>query len=712
MPRPLNIPKRKSPISSKLAPQHYPMATSLVQQGLAFHQQGKFSQAQERYEQALAIQKNHFDALQLLGALFTQTQQFNKALDFLTQASQTNPNHAPCFYNCGVALHELKRLDEALVSYDKAIGIKGDYAEAYSNRGNVLKELKRLEEALVSYDKAISIKPDNAEAYSNRGIALQELKRLEEALVSYDKAITLKPDYAAAFYNRGNALKELKRLDQALMSYDKAISLKPDYAVAYYNLGFAFQELKRLNEALESYDKAISLKPDYAEGYSNRGNALKELKLLDEALVSYDKAISIHSDFAEAYYNRGVALIELKRLEEALVSFDKAISIKPDFAEAYSNRGQALQELQRLEDALVSYGKAITLKPDYAEAYSNRGVALQELKALDEAVANYHKAISIESNYAEANFNLSLCHLLMGNFKDGWKGYEWRWKNENIIKNSGVRNFLHPLWLGAEPLKNKTILLYAEQGLGDTIQFCRYVSLVAELGAKVIVEVQRPLAKLLKNLEGASQIIAMGDKHPEFDFQCPLLSLPLAFNTELTTIPPASKYITSDSEHLATWQAKLGEKARLRVGLVWSGSTGHKNDHNRSLTLLRLLPHLPSHIEYVCLQKEIRDIDQAILAKQSGIQFFGKELEDFTDTAALCSLMDLVISVDTSVAHLAATLGKPTWVLLPFCPDWRWLLDEDKSPWYPSAKLYRQENMNDWGGVLEKIKNDLKQLIN
>jgi tetratricopeptide (TPR) repeat protein len=710
MPRPTNIPNRKSPIPPKLASQQKRVAP-LIQQGLAFHQAGKFSQAQELYERALAIQKYHFDALQLLGALFIQTQQFTKAIEFLTLASKTNPNHAACFYNCGVAFQELRRLDEAVASYDNAIRINAHYVEAHFNRGNALKELKRLDEALGSYDTAISIQPDNAEAYSNRGIVLQELKRFDEALISYDKAIRLKPDYAPAFYNRGNALKELKRLDEALQSYDKSIRLKPDYAVAYYNLGVALQELKRLNEALISYDKAISLKPDYAEGYSNRGNALKELKLLDDALVSYDKAISIQSDFAEAYYNRGVTLIELKRLDEAVVSFDKAIGIKPHFAEAYSNRGQALQELKRLDEALVSYDTAISIKPDYAEAYSNRGVALQELRALDEAVANYHKAICIEPNYAEANFNLSLCNLLRGNFKDGWQGYEWRWKNENIIKTSGVRNFLHPLWLGVEPLKDKTILLYAEQGLGDTIQFCRYVSYVAQLGAKVIVEVQRPLLRLLKNLEGASQVIAMGDQHPEFDFQCPLLSLPLAFKTELSSIPLASEHISSDIDHVTKWQDKLGKKAKLRVGVVWSGSTGHKNDHNRSLTLSKLLPHLPCDVEYVCLQKEIRDIDKELLKKHSEIQYFGEELVDFLDTAALCQLMDVVISVDTSVAHLSGTLGKPTWILLPFCPDWRWLLNKDESPWYPSVKLYRQEKINDWTGILEKIKNDLKQLI-
>jgi ADP-heptose:LPS heptosyltransferase len=267
------------------------------------------------------------------------------------------------------------------------------------------------------------------------------------------------------------------------------------------------------------------------------------------------------------------------------------------------------------------------------------------------------------------------------------------------------------LWLGAESLVEKTILLHAEQGLGDTIQFCRYIPLVAQLGAKVILEVQRPLLKLLKGLEGVSQVVAAGDMLPTFDYQCPLLSLPLAFKTELHTIPPIAQHITSDTGKVTKWQTKLGEKTQPRVGLVWSGSAGHQNDHNRSLSLSQLLSHLPSNIEYVCLQKEIRAIDKELLAQHTQIKYFGDALEDFTDTAALCELVDLVISVDTSVAHLAGTLGKPAWVLVTLTPDWRWLLERDDSPWYPSVKVYRQDKANDWNGVLDRARSDLERLF-
>jgi len=333
------------------------------------------------------------------------------------------------------------------------------------------------------------------------------------------------------------------------------------------------------------------------------------------------------------------------------------------------------------------------------------------LNRVEEAIASFKQAVSIKPDYAEARWNLSLAQLLDGNFEQGLLGYEWRWNSEELLKFIGVRKvFLQPLWLGEESLKDKAILLHAEQGFGDTIQFCRYAQLVAKLGAKVFLEVQPPLVQLLNSLEGVNQIIANGSELPDFDYQCPLLSLPLAFKTTLENIPSPLGYIKNDKEKLIKWQAHLGEKLKPRIGIVCSGSAAHKNDRNRSLTLSKLVEHLPSNYEYISLHKEVRDIDQQVLMDRSEIKHFGNILEDFSDTAALCGLMDLVISVDTSVAHLAAALGIPTWVLLPYNPDWRWLLDREDSPWYSSMKLYRQTKIDDWTSVFEKIKSDLRSL--
>ena len=579
-------------------------------------------------------------------------------------------------------------------------------------QGLNLHQRGNLNDAQNIYEQILSIQENNFDALQLLGALFAQVKKYPQAIKFLSKAIIVDPNHAGCFSNLGISFQKLRRLEEALSSYDKAISLQADYAEAYSNRGAVLQELKRFDEALSSYDKAISIKGDYAEAFNSRGTVLEELKRLEEALSSYHKAISINKDFTESYYNRGNVLHKLKRLEEALSSYDKAISLHEDYAEAYSNRGLVLQDLKRLEEALSSYDKAISLHEDYAEAYSNRGTVLEELKRLEEALSSYEKAISINKDYAEAYWNSSICYLLAGNFNEGWARYEWRWQSKSISKTAGIRKFSQPLWLGTEVLKDQTIFLYAEQGLGDTIQFSRYVSLVAGLGAKVVLEVQPSLVKLLSYLEGISQIISKGDKLPNFDYQCPLMSLPLAFKTELKTIPSVSKNISTDEKKVEKWQAILGEKTKPRVGIVWSGAVNHKNDLQRSLKLSQLITHLPSDYEYLSLQKEISDVDKEVLIECCKIKHFGDDLKDFTDTAALCELIDIVISVDTSVAHLAGTLGKNTWILLPYSPDWRWLLDRNDSPWYSSVKLYRQEKINDWESVLVNIESDLKKLLN
>jgi tetratricopeptide (TPR) repeat protein len=422
MPRPPNIPKRKVVAQVKLPQQN--QVTSLIEQGLALHQQGKLNEAQAIYERVLVIQENHFEALQLLGALSAQMKQFTKAVEFLTKALRINPNHAACYSNRGIALKELTRYEEALESYDKAILIKVDYAEAHSNRGNALQALKRYEEALESYDKAILIKVDYADAHSNRGNTLQALKRYEEALESYDKAISIKPNFEEAHSNRGNTLQELKRFEEALESYDKAISIKPNFEEAYSYRGNALQSLERFEEALESYDKAILIKPDYANAYSNRGNALQALKRFEEALESYDKAISIKPNFEEAYSNRGNALQRLTRFNEALENYNKAILIKKDFAGAHYNRGNALQALKRFNEALKSYNTAISLKPDYADAHFNHGNTLKETQRFEDALASYDAAIRIKSDYVDAYYNRGNTLIGMGLYKEAQASYK------------------------------------------------------------------------------------------------------------------------------------------------------------------------------------------------------------------------------------------------------------------------------------------------
>ena len=508
----------------------------------------------------------------------------------------------------------------------------------------------------------------------------------------------------ATLIQQGFAHHEEGRFKEAQDIYEKVLRIQPNHFDALQLIGAISLQFAEYQKAAEYFSKALEINPNDGV-FINLGIALQELQLLEEAIASYDNAIAVNPLCLNAHYNRGNILNQLNRTEEAIFSFDNAIAIDPNFVMAYNNRGLSFQKTGRFKKALEDYDNAIAIDPNFVMAYNNRGNILKYLNNPYDAIISYKKAIAINPDYIKAHYNLSLCQLLIGEFNDGWKGYEYRWKDDEVKNHVGFKNWPEPLWLGNENLKDKTILLYAEQGLGDTIQFCRYVSLVAELGAKVILEVQPPLVKLLSNLEGVSKIFGRGDSLPRFDYQCPLLSLPLIFKTNLYSVPSLSNQIRADKNKISIWQALLGEKTKLRIGLCWSTV-----DANKSLTLSQIMAYLPCDFEYISLQKEIRDIDLDLLAQRPDIRHFGDKFVDFTDTAALCELMDIVISIDTSVAHLAGTLAKPAWILLPYCPDWRWLLERDDSPWYPTAKLNRQDKMGDWGSVLERVKIDLEKL--
>jgi tetratricopeptide (TPR) repeat protein len=561
------------------------------------------------------------------------------------------------------------------------------------------------------YEQILNVQPRHADALHLLGVLSGQQNNFERALELLSQATLLNPDNAVAHCDRGRALKALGRLEASLASYDRAIGLKPQFALAHCNRGNVLRDLKQHAASLASYDAAIAIKPDYAEAYFNRGVLLGDLGQWDASLASYDRAIAIKRDYAEALCNRGVVLERLARWDEALASYDRAISVRGNFAAAHSNRGNVLWELQRLEAALDSCDAAIALKADLVDAHCNRGVVLACLNRLDAALDSYERTIALDPRHANARYGRSTTLLLIGHFEAGWADYEWRWKYQQERYAFERRTFLQPLWLGQEALQGKTILLYCEQGLGDTIQFCRYAKLVSCLGATVVLQVQKPLVSALAGLEGVSQLIASDGELPAFDFHCPLMSLPLAFKTELHTIPADTKYLCSDDDKAARWRSRLGERTRKRIGLAWSGNSMNANDKNRSIPLADLVGHLPAEFDYVSLQKDMRDADRGTLRSTPAILDVAGDQRDFSDTAALCACLDLVISVDTSVAHLSGALGKPTWILLPFLPDWRWLLDRTDSPWYPTVTLYRQTSPRNWDGVLRRLAMDLKQLL-
>jgi tetratricopeptide (TPR) repeat protein len=632
-------------------------------------------QARALCQQILSVERQHFFALNLLGVIAGQQRHFRQAADWFAKAVALVPDNADAHANRGLALQELGAFVPALECYERAIALQPQFAEALSRRGLVLQALGRRTEALVSFDTAIASQPGFADAHSNRGNLLREMNRLHDALASYDRAIALQPHFASAYSNRGNVLRELNRPDEALASYVRALAADPGCVEALVNRGLLWLELNRPNDALASLDLAIARQPRHAGAHLHRGNTL----------------------------------LRLKQPGAALASLDRALALEPHYAEAHCARGSALRLLNQFAAALACHERALALKPDYAEALLNRGNVLVDLRRPGEAVTSFDRAIAAQPDLAAAHFCRAIAWLQDGDYERGWAEYEWRWRSPHIAPGlAPPRQLAPPLWLGREPLAGKSIFLHAEQGLGDTIQFCRYVKPLADLGARVILEVPASLVPLMTALDGVAQLIACGAAVPEgVDFHCPLMSLPLAMRTQPDTVPTSNPYLHSESCRLDAWQRRLAELGRPRIGLAWSGNPNNPNDHNRSIPLDQLISALPADLRYVSLHRDDWRPELRAGNVHPRVLQIAAAQSDLADAAGLCDSVDLVISVDTSLAHLSAALGRPTWILLPFNADWRWLLDRDDSPWYPTVRLYRQSRPGDWNATLQRVRSDL-----
>jgi tetratricopeptide (TPR) repeat protein len=502
---------------------------------------------------------------------------------------------------------------------------------------------------------------------------------------------------------------------EAVTALQNAVKLLPGDAEVNNTLGNAYKGLGRLDEAVASYRRTLEIKPDFAEAHCNLGAALQDLGRLDDAVASYERALQIKPDFAEAHSNLGSVLQGLGRLDDAIENYRRALAIKPDYAKAHYNLGVALKSIGRFDDAVSCYRRALAIKPDYAMAHNNLGDALRDLGQFEEAVTCFQRALTIKPDFVEARWNLSISLLAQGHYAEGWQEFEYRWKGSAIPP----RGLLQPLWLGDAELRGKAILLHAEQGFGDTLQFIRYAALVAARGATVYLEVPRPLKSLAASCAGVAAVFASGETLPPFDYQCPMMSLPLACKTELATIPAAVPYLTGSPAKIAYWEEKLGKKTALRVGLVWAGdprkhlAAGHgvrAIDGQRSIHFDRLLPLLEiPGIEFISLQVG----DDACRQADGNPRLidFTDDLHDFEDTAALIANLDMAICVDTSVAHLVGAVGKPVWLLNRYNTCWRWLSGREDSPWYPSMRIFRQPSMGEWDGVIADVKRALVQVV-
>jgi tetratricopeptide (TPR) repeat protein len=550
--------------------------------------------------------------------------------------------------------------------------------------------------------------PFNLERSMSEAVALHRQGQLREAEKAYTRVLKAAPDYFDALNLLGTVKAQLGRLGEAHRLLTSAVKINPRAPAAWANLGQVLHALKRNQEALECLDKARALAPDDGGILNQHANALLSLGRPQEALAEFGQVLASIPHHAEARLNSGIAHAALGAPEAAVAEFDRALSIAPGHPVAHYNRGIALHDLGRYAEAVDANDRVLAAAPEHAGAWLNRGRALAALNRFDDAIASYGKVNTLRKDDADAQFMEALALLTLGEYRRGFEKYEWRWRRSGMPVPRGRGR---PLWLGDYPVARKTVLVHAEQGLGDTIQFARYVPLLVEAGAKVVLEVQSELMPLMARLDGGAAIVPRGEAPPPFDVHCPLGSLPLAFKTEPDTVPADVPYLSADDGHLAKWSAQIGALERPRIAIAWSGNASHVNDRNRSIAFSQLAPLFSVPARFVSIQRDVRSEDAAPLAGESRVRHVGAELEDFADTAAAIALADLVISVDTAVAHLAGAMGRPVWVLLPFAPDWRWTLDGDSSPWYPTARLFRQTSLGDWNAVIERVGAELARFV-
>lgn len=535
-----------------------------------------------------------------------------------------------------------------------------------------------------------------------QALALQHSGALTEAEALYHQVLASAPRHAAALVNLSSIHSTRGEYEACIALLDRAIKISPKEAYAHLARGHAFVTLENHREALRAYDKALGIDGKNAVFHTSRGVALYYLGDFAEAIKSHDRAIAIDPNHSEAHNNRGNALANLKRQNEALAAYETAVRLNPTKPLYHTNLGAMLAYARRHEEALAAYDTAIAIVPHYLDALINRGTLLGDMRRFDEALASLDHAIALQPNAAEAHWNKALIQLVLGRFADGWAEYEWRWQKPPFIEKR--RDYPQALWLGDGPIAGKTILIHPEQGSGDFLQFCRYIPVLEAMGATVILETPSALIPIIQGMSGRATLLQSGAPLPDFDLHCPIMSLPLALRTKLDSIPANVPYLAADDAKRRAWQELLGEKTVPRVGLVWSGAPSHVNDHNRSIPLAEFAPLFTIPCEFHSLQTELRIQDKQAFASFPLAQHV---LKDFAETAALIMALDLVICVDTAVAHLAGALGKTTWLLVPYTPDFRWLLDREDTPWYPHTTLLRQSSPGDWKPVVERVARNL-----
>ena len=674
---------------------------------------GRLDEAIAAYRRLIAFEPENSDALHLLGVALARTSRLQEALAALAAAARLQPDNPYLRLNLGNALSELGRDAEAAAAFERAVALKADLAPAWHAHGRMQLRLKDFSAAERSLAQAARLLPASGSVHSDLGLALERLGRQDEALARFERATVLSPGLAEAHHNRGVLQAAAGAPEEALRSLDRALELQPRQAALHANRGNVLADLGRTAEALASYDLALALERHNASVLRSRGNLLLR-EQPEKALASFDAALELEPEDFTAHAQRGVALTLLERPAEALVSFDRALALEPDSAPVLNGRGVALSNLGRTEEAVESFHAALGLAPDNLQALTNGANTLTTLHRHEEALQWFERALAFRPQDPELAWGKSRLLLSRGDFKQGWQLYEARLQLRHL--RALQRHSDLPRWLPGQPIGGVTLLVHAEQGLGDTLQFSRLVPLVEARGARVTFEVQPALKQLLGTLALQGELRAAGEELPPFELRTPLLSLPLLLGIELETIPAAVPYLSSDPRRVAAWRDRLAALPGLKVGIAWQGNPETEKQGGfpgRSFRLACAAPlaALP-HVTLISLQKG------AGSEQRGQVDFAARVLElqdpwvmgvdEVLDTAALMSALDLIVSSDTLTAHMAGALGLPVWVALAANADWRWLLDREDSPWYPTMRLFRQPKAAQWPEVFERMASELQ----
>ncbi|NQV98122.1 MAG: tetratricopeptide repeat protein [Rhodospirillales bacterium] len=670
-----------------------------LQAALAHHQGGRLAEAEALYRQLLADNPDDADASHYLGLVAHQSGRFAAAVPLITKALALRPDYVEAHVNLANALKALGRTGEAVACLRRALALRPGFAEGHANLGVLLKDSGDIDGAIRCYEAAIGLKPDFVAAHFNLANVLRAENRHREAIASYRRALAIAPRFIDGHINLGSVFEAVEDLAAAKACYAAALALDEGAVSALCNLAGVELALGDTVAAFTHASKAVAQDPGFGEAHRLLGLAQRRRGEMTAAADNLRRALEINPK--NALFHNSLGLIRKDQEEPglAIVSFNAALALNPDFAEAHGNLGNVYRDQERLDEARHHYQKALQLKPGFADAHNNYGTLLKDQGRLDEALDHYQKAVALKPGFADAHNNLGHCQLLTGQFAAGWRNYRWRWQLDGVAAYQ--RHYGAPLWEGSD-LAGKTLFVHPEQGFGDFIQFVRYLPLLSRFGGPVTLEIPPALAGLYGDQTGAQRIIHTGQPPGAFDFHIPLLDLPLVLGTDAASIPPPLCRPEAAPELHEKWRRRLTGYGANRVGLVWAGNPDHKNDKRRSLdpALLRPLRDVAG-VQLFSLQAGQAEQAHAVFGER--VIDLAPELSSFADTAAAMEQLDLVISADSAPAHLAGALGVPVWTLLSFMPDWRWMMERDDSPWYPSMQLFRQPRPGDWTAVIDQV---------